>query len=176
MEKPESFDFQIKTIARREQSRITGIYQALGYEIANIVPTAKSRKYLDVTLKRASNIAHKTELEQLEKEIQAELDTVNALKRSETKAPKINAYVLGTVATLTLGGGMSLVMEGNSTATFVSGVIVGTVGLVFCAVNDLIYRKFVVKKRNQNYNKVQEAYHKIDSSCEKAQALLGGKE
>ena len=176
MVKTISYDFQIKTIARYEQSRMINIYQALGYEVTNIAPTTQSRKLLDVTLRRPSDIVHKNELAQLEKTIQNELDVVSNLKRTETKAPKINAYVLGTVGTLTLGGGMSLVLEGHSTATFVTGVVVGIIGIALCAVNDLIYHRFVFKRQNRHYNRVQEAYHKIDDACAEAQQLINGKD
>ncbi len=171
-----SYDFKIKTIGRHEQSRIIDFYQALGYEVTNIAPAAQFKKLLDVTLKRDSNIPHKAELVQLEQKIGAELNRIAELKRTETKAPKINAYVLGTVATLTFGGGMSLALTGNSTVSFVAGIVVGIVGLVFCAVNDLIYKKFLIKKQNQNYQPIQDAYQKIENYCAEARLFFQQKE
>ncbi len=81
---------------------------------------------------------------------------VMALKKLDKKAKKsanIFAYTFGVLMSLVLGTGMCLVMNviGNgNTLSFVTGIVIGVIGLVGVSVNYSIYSK-LVEKGKQKY-------------------------
>ena len=74
------------------------------------------------------------------------------LDRKVKKSAEITAYCLGVVFALILGVGMCLAMQviGGTIAWLAVGVVVGVIGLVFCALNYLFYQK-IVQSRKKKY-------------------------
>lgn len=70
-----------------------------------------------------------------------------ALKKLDRKAKRpseIFAYTFGTLSTLVLGFGLCLstgVIGGATQASFISGIIVGIIGIIGVGVNFPIYKK-----------------------------------
>ena len=80
---------------------------------------------------------------------------VVALKKLDKKAKlpaTIFTYTLGIISTLLLGVGMCLSMKvvGNgSNASFISGIIIGIIGIVGICVNYPLYTKMLVKGKEK---------------------------
>lgn len=79
---------------------------------------------------------------------------VVALKKLDAKAKapaSIFAYTFGIISALVLGVGMCLSMKvlGNSTATFVIGIIVGLLGIAGASVNYPIYKKLLARGKEK---------------------------
>lgn len=86
-----------------------------------------------------------------------------ALKKLDNKAKlpaTILTYTLGISSALLLGVGMCFSMKvlGNSTATMISGIIVGIAGIIGCGVNYPLYKNKLEKdKAKYAYEIVQLA-------------------
>lgn len=88
------------------------------------------------------------------------LDELKKLDRETTRPGLIVSLMLGIVGTLTLGGGMSMVMVGSA-AQFFPGIGVGVVGLVLAALALPVYNWITAKKRQQNAARIMELTEKI---------------
>lgn len=81
---------------------------------------------------------------------------VVALRKLDKKAKmpaSVFTYTLGIVSALVLGIGMCLGMKvigSGSTASFVSGIIIGIIGMIGMGVNLPLYRK-LLEKGKQKY-------------------------
>ena len=81
---------------------------------------------------------------------------VVALRKLDKKAKlpaTVFTYTLGIVSALVLGIGMCLGMKvigSGSTASFVSGIIIGSIGMIGMGVNLPLYRK-LLEKGKQKY-------------------------
>lgn len=64
----------------------------------------------------------------------------------------IFAYTFGILGALILGIGMCFVLDvfGNSTAFFISGIIIGIVGIIMVSTNYPLYNH-ILKKRKEKY-------------------------
>ncbi len=78
-----------------------------------------------------------------------------ALRKLDKHAKKpsiIFAYIFGSIATLLFGIGMCLSMQviGSGTNMFITGIVLGLLGILFCSINYPIY-KAIRKKCMEKY-------------------------
>lgn len=83
-----------------------------------------------------------------------EATKVKQLRKLDAKAKKpanIFAYIFGTVSTLVLGTGMCLALEiiASGIGALASGVVVGVLGILGCAINYPIYKKILAKGKSK---------------------------
>ena len=81
-----------------------------------------------------------------------ELDALKALDARVKKPANIFGYVYGSIGTIVMGAGMSLVMTDigtvlGMTETMVPGIAVGLVGLVMACTNYPIYKKILNSRK-----------------------------
>ena len=104
-------------------------------------------------------IAQKIRSQYTEKEY-TELDELSALNKKIKLPVNIFVYTLGTVGTLILGTGMSLVTEFSD--RFMSlGIITGVIGIAVVAVNYPIYKKLLSSRKKKYAAKIIELSDKI---------------
>ena len=76
------------------------------------------------------------------------MERLYALDRSVTRKPTAFSIALGVIGTLSMGGGMSMVMVGPL-SLFIVGIIVGVVGMIPIALAYPIYLRTVEKERER---------------------------
>ena len=92
---------------------------------------------------------------------------VVALRKLDNKAKlpaNVFAYTFGVVSALVTGVGMCLSMNiigGGTTAMFVLGVIVGTLGLIGVSVNYPIYKKLLAEGKKKYAFEIMELAREI---------------
>ena len=92
---------------------------------------------------------------------------VAALRKLDTKAKlpaTVFTYTFGIIAALAVGVGMCLSMRvigSGTTAMFVLGVIVGTIGLLGMGVNNPIYKKLLAKGKQKYAFEIMELAKEI---------------
>ena len=91
---------------------------------------------------------------------------ITALKKLDYKAklPSILFdYTCGIVSTLVFGTGMCLAMQviGSGTLGMVSGIVIGIIGMVGCAVNYPIYKKLLEKGKKKYAYEIVHLAHEI---------------
>ena len=84
-----------------------------------------------------------------------DLDALKALDAKVKKPAKVFGYTYGSIGTVVMGAGMSLVMTDigsllGMTETMIPGIIVGIVGLVMSCTTYPIYKK-ILNSRKKKY-------------------------
>ena len=112
-----------------------------------------SKRKEDLTMNRNDQnfIAQKIRTQYMEQQ-PSELDELRALD-SEVKRPaNVFAYVFGSISTIIMGAGMSLVMTDISAAlglanSMVHGIVIGIVGMVGAIINYPIYKNILASRK-----------------------------
>ena len=130
-----------------------------------------------ITFRRDRRIEHRAELVRLEKSAQEIRATLDDLERGKTRAAKIFSWTFGVFSTLLAGGGMSLVMAGESTVkNLICGIVLGVVGIALCFVNYPIYNKIAFKKTKELTPAIDSGEEALANVLEKGNELLSAKE
>lgn len=164
--------YEYKTIVTdsKEQSRVSDMYEAFGWEITS---ESTSLKKTTLSMKRNRNIAHKAELNRLERQADKILGNINALERSKTTSAKVFSWIFGIVATLIFGGAMCIVMlNENSLPALICGIFTGIVGIVLGAVNYPIYTKFTERTVKNVLPAIDDCEEKLANVMEEGNYLL----
>ena len=96
-----------------------------------------------------------------------ETSKVIALRKLDAKAKRpanIFAYTFGIVAALILGVGMCLCMGqigGGTAVSFVSGIVIGTIGIAGVCINYPIYRKLLESGKKKYAFEIMELAKEI---------------
>ena len=101
MQEKDFVSYEYKTVVAdaKEQSRVTDVYEAFGWEVTS---QSTALKKTTLSLKRNRNISHKTELNRLERQASNMLVNLKNLERSKTTTAKVFSWIFGIVATLYL--------------------------------------------------------------------------
>lgn len=88
------------------------------------------------------------------------LEELRKLDQSTTRPGLIAGLSVGIIGTLTLGGGMSMIMEGGN-HLFYPGIVVGVVGMILALLAYPIYKKVTKKQKEKNVPKIMELSKKL---------------
>ena len=95
---------------------------------------------------------------------------VVALKKLDAKAKRpanIFAYTFGVISALILGTGMCLTMGqigGGTAVSFVSGIVIGVIGIIGTGVNYPIYKRLLAKGKQKYAFEIVELAKEISES------------
>lgn len=173
MEEKDFVTYEYKTVSAKakDQTRAMDMYESFGWEITGV--SAQATGSVTLSLKRDRKQRHKQELNKLERQAEETFETINCLQKSKTHGASVFAYIFGIVATLILGGGMSLTMLiENNIPAFVGGIILGMFGLALCGVNYVIYSKIVAKKTKEVLPVIDQTEERLANILEKGNDLL----
>ena len=95
-----------------------------------------------------------------------ELDVLKALDARVKKPAKVFGYTYGSIGTIVMGAGMSLVMTDigsllGMTDTLLPGIVVGVVGLVMALTTYPIYKKILNSRKKKYAGKIMELSDRI---------------
>lgn len=95
-----------------------------------------------------------------------ELDALKELDKKVKKPATIFAYTFGTLASLIMGGGMSLIMTDINLAIglndpMLPGIVIGVLGMLMAAINYPIYKKLLNARRKQYADEIIALSDKI---------------
>lgn len=94
---------------------------------------------------------------------------VTALKKLDRKAKQlanIFAYTFGTICSLILGTGMSFamgVLGDGSTPLFITGIVIGVLGIAGISINYFIYSKLLAKGKLKYGNDIVRLANEIEN-------------
>lgn len=95
------------------------------------------------------NIKQKYEIKERTK-----LDDLRSLDKKVYFKPRLLSYILGSLFSIIMGLGMSIVMTDFSYISifnrYIVGIIIGVIGLIVCLINYPLY-KYVLNKRKCKY-------------------------
>lgn len=166
-----SYEYKTVTVKAKDQTRAMDMYEAFGWEVTGVNVSAVEG--VTLSLKRDRKQRHKTELNKLERQAEETFQEINDLQKSKTMAASIFAYTFGIVSALLFGGGMSLVMlMQNNIPALVGGIVLGVVGIVFCGLNYIFYKKIAAKKISQVLPVIDQTEEKLAGILERGNDLL----
>ena len=95
-----------------------------------------------------------------------ELDALKALDAKAKKPAKIFGYTYGSIGTIVMGAGMSLVMTDigamlGMTDTLLPGIVIGIVGLVMVLTTYPIYKRILNSRKKKYASKIMELSDRI---------------
>jgi len=110
-------------------------------------------------------IAQRIRTQYMEKE-SSELDELRKLDKKVKHPANIFAYILGSISTIIMGAGMSLVMTEIGTAigiasSMVPGCIIGVVGMIMALVNYPLYKSILGRRKKKYGAEIIELSDKI---------------
>lgn len=91
-----------------------------------------------------------------EKEL-TKFDELKALNKKVLRAPRIFAYVFGSVGSLILGAGMCMAMKqifASFSWAMPVGIVVGLIGILLVSVNYPLYKKILNKRKKKYADKI----------------------
>lgn len=166
-----SYEYRTKTVKAKDQSKAMDMYEAFGWEITSASPSLADG--ITLSLKRDRRQKHKQELTKLERQAEEVFATINALEKEKTFFATVIAIVFGVIATLVLGGGMSMVMlETGSVSYLVGGILLGLAGIALCCINYPLHKVIAEKKTKQVLPLIDDNEEKLASILEKGNYLL----
>lgn len=95
-----------------------------------------------------------------------ELDALKALDAKAKKPAKVFGYTYGSIGTIVMGAGMSLVMTDigallGMTDTLLPGIVIGIVGLVMVLTTYPIYKRILNSRKKKYASKIMELSDRI---------------
>lgn len=115
----------------------------------------------------AEFIVQKIRTQYMEKDSsEKDLDMLRELD-AEVKCPaNVFGYVFGSIGTIVMGAGMSLVMTDIGTVigmenAMVPGIVIGVVGMIMVIVNYPIYKKILASRREKYADRILQLSEKI---------------
>ncbi len=112
-----------------------------------------------------SFLAQKIRSQYIEK-TSTELDELKALDEKVKRPPTVIAYIVGVIAAIIMGAGMSIVMTEIGTVvglanTMAIGIVVGVIGMLLAALNYPIYQQFLAARKRKYAAQILEKSEKI---------------
>ena len=95
-----------------------------------------------------------------------ELDALKALDAKAKKPAKVFGYTYGSIGTIVMGAGMSLVMTDigamlSMTDTLLPGIVIGIVGLVMVLTTYPIHKRILNSRKKKYASKIMELSDRI---------------
>jgi hypothetical protein len=95
-----------------------------------------------------------------------ELDALKALDAKAKKPAKVFGYTYGSIGTIVMGAGMSLVMTDigamlGMTDTLLPGIVIGIVGLVMVLTSYPIHKRILNSRKKKYASKIMELSDRI---------------
>lgn len=166
-----AYEYATKTVNGKDKAKTVDLYESFGWEVTDVTPD-RLLGNVTLSLRRDRKIAHRQELNKLQRSAEELVAVGDDLEKSKTRGANVFAYIFGCVAALVLGGGMSLVMTIGGLAATAGGIALGVVGLVGCAVNYPIYCRIADKKTRTVLPLIDDNEEKLALTLEKGNDLL----
>jgi len=110
-------------------------------------------------------MVEKIRTQYMEKE-STELDALRKLDAKVKRPANVFAYVFGSLGSIVMGSGMSLVMTDigekiSMTEVMVPGIVIGVIGMIMALINYPIYKKVLGSRRKKYANEIIALSDKI---------------
>lgn len=144
-------------------------YESLGYELTGQRTTAPGGK-VALAFRRNRKVRGKAQLAKMQRTMDDALASIANLEVAKTRKASTQAIAIGVISALVLGVGMCCTMVWAHLMAL--GVVVGIVGIAGCAFAWLRYRKVCEAEAARINPQIEEAYDRLATQCEEAQAIL----
>lgn len=165
-----SYDYKTIRVRRQMEAVVTDAYEALGWELVGSSVSQGGIYHVNLSFKRDRKVANKTDLLKLQEKVDSTIINIEVLMGKKRWAGMSAGITTGIIGTLTLGGGMAMVLElgVNTAAWMIGGIGLGVVGIGICFLGWLIGSRVKQKKGNKIIPMVDQEYNKLADLCDEA--------
>lgn len=144
-------------------------YESLGWELTGQRAAAPNGQ-VTLSFRRSRKVRGKAQLSKIQRTMDDTLASIASMEAEKTKKATGQAIAFGIVSALILGVGMCCTMVWQH--LMVVGIIIGIVGLAGCVLTWLRYRKVCEAETARLNPAIEDAYDRLATQCEEAQAVL----
>ena len=144
-------------------------YESLGWELTGQRASDLGGQ-VTLSFRRSRKVCAKAQLSKIQRAMDDALNSIANMEVEKTKKARSQAIALGTVSALIFGLGMSCTMVWPHLMAI--GIVVGIIGIVGCVLTWLSYRKTCAAETARLNPLIEEAYDRLATQCEEAQAVL----
>lgn len=144
-------------------------YESLGYELTGQRTSAPGDQ-VTLSFRRSRKVRSKAQLSKIQRTMDDTLASIASMEAEKTKKATVQAVSLGVVFALVLGLGMCCTMVW--TQLMVPGIVIGLIGIAGCIFAWMRYRKVCAAETARLNPAIEEAYDRLATQCEEAQAVL----
>lgn len=164
-----SFEYARTTIKSELAQVAIDCYESLGYELTGQRVSAPGGQ-VTLSFRRSRKVRGKAQLSKIQRTMDDTLASITSMETEKTKKAIIQAMTIGIISALVLGLGMSCTMVW--THLMVLGIVVGLIGIAGCIFAWMHYRKVCSIETARLNPAIEEAYDRLATQCEEAQAIL----
>lgn len=164
-----SFEYARTTVKTDLAQVACDCYESLGFELTGQRASTPGGQ-VTLSFRRSRKVRGKAQLAKMQRAMDDMLASIADLEAEKTKKATTQALSLGTVSALILGVGMCCTMVWDN--LMVPGIAVGIVGIAGCVFTWLRYRKVCEAEVARLNPQIEEAYDRLATQCEEAQAVL----
>lgn len=164
-----SFEYARTTVKADLAQAACDCYESLGFELTG-QRTSNPGGQVTLSFRRSRKVRGKAQLAKMQRAMDDTLTVITDLEAEKTKKATTQALSLGTVSALVLGVGMCCTMVWDN--LMVPGIAVGVAGIAGCVWTWLRYRKVCEAEAARLNPQIEEAYDRLATQCEEAQAVL----
>lgn len=164
-----SFEYARTTVKSDLVQVACDCYESLGYEFTGQRSSAPGGQ-TTLPFRRSRKVRGKAQLTKMQRTIDDTLASIARLEGEKTKKATSQAIALGCASALILGLGMSCAMVW--THLMAIGIVIGIIGIAGCVLTWLLYRKTCATETARINPQIEEAYDRLATQCEEAQAIL----
>lgn len=144
-------------------------YESLGWELTGQRASDLGGQ-VTLSFRRGRKVRAKAQLSKIQRAMDDALNSIANMEAEKTKKARSQAIAFGVVSSLILGLGMSCTMVWQHLMAI--GIVVGIIGIAGCVLTWLIYRKTCAAETARLNPLIEEAYDRLATQCEEAQAVL----
>lgn len=164
-----SFEYARTTVKADLAQAACDCYESLGFELTGQRASAPGGQ-VTLSFRRSRKVRGKAQLAKMQRAMDDTLAAIADYEAEKTKRARIQALSIGTVSALILGVGMCCTMVWDNLMAL--GIIVGILGIAGCVFAWLRYRKVCEAEATRLNPQIEEAYDRLATQCEEAQAVL----
>lgn len=164
-----SFEYARTTVKADLAQAACDCYESLGFELTG-QRTSNPGGQVTLSFRRSRKVRGKAQLAKMQRAMDDTLASIADYEAEKTKRARVQALSIGTVSALILGVGMCCTMVWDN--LMVLGIVVGILGIAGCIFAWLRYRKVCEAEAARLNPQIEEAYGRLATQCEEAQAVL----
>lgn len=164
-----SFEYARTTVKNDLAQVAVDCYESLGFELTGQRPSAPGGQ-ITLSFRRSRKVQSKAQLSKIQRSMDDTLTRIANLESEKTKKATSQAIAMGIVSALILGVGMCFSMVW--TQFMVLGIVVGIIGIAGCILTWLRFRKTCAQETARINPLIEDAYDRLATLCEEAQAVL----
>ena len=166
-----TYEYRTLRVSRTMEAMWTDAYENLGWQVTNVSLSNPALSSVEINLKRDRKIKNKEKLIALQEKINLCLQRIERLNQAKKNAGQVEGLTTGVAASLTLGGGLSLIMTVGGVVGIACGTVLGVIGVGVGILAYYIYKKQREKKLKKLDPQLEAEFDKLSELCEEANGL-----